>query len=216
MSMVDRNRRDWFGAPPMAAPRAILFDMDGVLVRSEEIWFRVVEEAGRRFRGSPVTREEFAPTFGQGTRADIEVFGLSCTPEELDRFYLEYFRRNVDAIWVNPDAAPLLETLRARGIRVGVVTNTVTDLAEEILRVAKLRHLVDALSCADMVSNPKPAPDLVLHGLAALDVSADEAWVVGDSRFDREAARAAGVWFVGFGIDGDARVDALSALPALL
>jgi len=41
--------------------------MDGVLIRSEEAWLRVLEDAGRRFRGSPVTREEFAPTFGQGT-----------------------------------------------------------------------------------------------------------------------------------------------------
>ncbi|MBL8939307.1 MAG: haloacid dehalogenase, partial [Archangium sp.] len=59
--------------------RAVLFDMDGVLVRSEEVWFRVVEAAGVRFRNRAITREEFFPTFGQGTAADIPVFGLSCT-----------------------------------------------------------------------------------------------------------------------------------------
>ena len=57
--------------------RAILFDMDGVLVRSFEVWFRVVEEAGRRFRGRAITRGEFTPTFGQGTADDVPVFGLS-------------------------------------------------------------------------------------------------------------------------------------------
>lgn len=52
-------------------PEAVLFDMDGVLVKSEEAWFRTVEAAGVRFRGRPVTRAEFGPTFGQGTAADV-------------------------------------------------------------------------------------------------------------------------------------------------
>lgn len=37
--------------------------------------------------------EEFQPTFGQGTEADVRVFGLRCTPAELDRFYMEHFPR---------------------------------------------------------------------------------------------------------------------------
>lgn len=198
------------------APTAILFDMDGVLVRSEEIWFHVVEEAGRRFRGTPVTREEFTPTFGQGTRADLEVFGLRCTVPELDRFYAEYFRQHVDEVWVDPDAASVLQTLRARGLRLGVVTNTVTDLAEAILRTAGLRDHVDVVSCADQVPLAKPAPDLILHGLTAVGVDAAHAWVVGDSRYDQEAARAASVFFVGYGRDGDVTVQRLPELLPLL
>src|SRR5205085_1313853 len=69
-----------YGARRMTPPpTALLFDMDGVLVRSEDAWFRVVEEAGERFRGRPVTREEFTPTFGQGTEADLSQFGLRST-----------------------------------------------------------------------------------------------------------------------------------------
>src|SRR5687767_3280690 len=73
------------------AVKAVLFDLDGVLVKSEEAWFRTVEESGRRFRGRPVSREEFDPTFGQGTAADVEVFGLRCSTSELDAFYVEQF-----------------------------------------------------------------------------------------------------------------------------
>lgn len=193
-------------------PRAILFDMDGVLIRSEEIWFRVVEEAGRRFRGRAITREEFMPTFGQGTAADIPAFGLDCTTEELDAFYVETFGQHLGGVWVDPDAAAVLRALRGRGIRVGVVTNTVSPLAEQVLRAAGLRDLVESLSCADMVARAKPAPDLVEHGLEALGLSAEQVWMVGDSRFDREAARAAGVRFVGFRIEGDLRIESLPAL----
>lgn len=194
------------------APKAILFDMDGVLIRSEEIWFRVLEEAGRRFRGRPVTREEFLPTFGQGTAADREVFGLQCSVEELDRFFVQTFSQHVDGVWVDPEAAPLLDALAAHGIRRGVVTNTVTTLAAQVLTAADLQRRVQSVSCADLVEKAKPAPDLVRHGLAALSVTADEAWMVGDSRFDREAAHAAGVFFVGYRMDGDARVDSLAEL----
>lgn len=195
-----------------AAPKAMLFDMDGVLIRSEEIWFRVLEEAGRRFRGTPVTREEFLPTFGQGTAADLSVFGFRCSVQTLDRFYVENFGEHLEGVWVNPEAAPLLDALAADGILCGVVTNTVLPLAEQVLQKADLRRRVRSVSCADLVEKAKPAPDLVHHALAALGVAAHDAWMVGDSRYDREAARAAGVHFVGFGIDGDERVDTLAQL----
>src|SRR5690606_19902423 len=130
------------GSPPVSArtaprPVGILFDMDGVLVESTETWFRAVEEAGRRFRGRPITREEFLPTFGQGAEGDVEVFGLSCTPEALDAFYLAYFVEHAaGSIWVDPSAAQVLRALKDRGIRRSVVTNTMALLAERILRAA--------------------------------------------------------------------------------
>jgi phosphoglycolate phosphatase/AHBA synthesis associated protein len=193
-------------------PGAVLFDMDGVLVRSEEAWLRVLEDAGRRFRGSPVTREEFAPTFGQGTAADVSVFGLRCTPAELDAFYVEHLPRYAGEVWVNPDARELLETLAARGLRRAVVTNSVSPLARALLGAAHLLEFFEVLACADLVANSKPAPDLVLYALGRLGVAPGSAVMVGDSRFDRGAAQAAGVRFVGLGLDGDARIERLGEL----
>jgi HAD superfamily hydrolase (TIGR01509 family) len=196
-------------------PSAVLFDMDGVLVRREEAWLRVLEDAGRRFRGSPVTREEFAPTFGQGTAEDVRVFGLRCTPAQLDAFYVEHLPRHADAVWVNPDARGVLETLAARGVRRAVVTNSVSALARALLGAAHLLDFFEVLACADLVENAKPAPDLVLYALARLGVEPGAALMVGDSRFDRGAAQAAGVRFVGLGLDGDARIERLGELPRL-
>jgi phosphoglycolate phosphatase/AHBA synthesis associated protein len=193
-------------------PRAVLFDMDGVLVKSEEVWFRAVEQAGVRFRGRPITREEFFPTFGQGTAADLEVFGLSCTAAELDAFYVTEFVRHLDAMWVNPDAAPLLDRLRAAGVKTALVTNTVGPLAAKILAAARLEGQFDSLATADRVAQAKPAPDLVLLALRETGATPPTAWMVGDSRFDRQAAHAAGVHFVGFGTEGDRRIERLSDL----
>ncbi|AKJ07950.1 phosphoglycolate phosphatase/AHBA synthesis associated protein [Archangium gephyra] len=197
-------------------PSAVLFDMDGVLIRSEEAWLRVLEDAGRRFRGSPVTREEFAPTFGQGTAEDVRVFGLRCTPAELDAFYVEHLPAHAGDVWVNPDARGLLESLAARGLRRAVVTNTVSTLARTLLGAARLLDFFEVLACSDLVAQAKPAPDLVLYALGRLGLPPEAAVMVGDSRFDRGAARAAGVRFVGLGLDGDARIERLGELLPLL
>jgi HAD superfamily hydrolase (TIGR01549 family) len=190
--------------------------MDGVLVRSEPVWQRVVEEAGVRFRGRAITAAEFAPTFGQGTRADIELFGLDCTAMELDRFYFERFTAHADLVWVDPEARDVLEGLAKRALRVAVVTNTMTPLAHGILAAARLTDLVEVVACADQVPLAKPAPDLVHHALAGLGVHAGEAWMTGDSRYDREAAFAAGVSFVGYRQEGPRRVERLGELLALV
>jgi len=186
--------------------------MDGVLLKSEEAWEHVVAAAGEHFRGRPVTREEFQPTFGQGTEADVRVFGLRCTPAELDAFYIEHFARYARHVWVNPQARGLLETLGARGLGRAVVTNTVSALATPLLRTANLTDCFESVACADLVARSKPAPDLVLYALEKLGVAASEALMVGDSRYDRGAAGAAGVRFVGLGLDGDARIEQLGEL----
>jgi phosphoglycolate phosphatase/AHBA synthesis associated protein len=195
------------------AYEAVLFDMDGVLVKSEEAWFRTVEAAGVRFRGRPISRGEFAPTFGQGTAADISAFGLSCSPEVLDAFYVEEFPRHLADVWVTPEAQPLLDGLARRGVRLGLVTNTVGPLARVILQHARLAAPFGSLATADRVARAKPAPDLVLLACRELNVSPARAWLVGDSRYDRAAARAAGVTFVGLGLDGDRRLERLADFP---
>ena len=73
------------------------------------------------------------------------------------------------------------------------------------------RHLA-VRATSDRVVHAKPAPDLVLLACRELGVAPAEAVLVGDSRYDREAARAAGAGFVGLGIDGDTRIERLGEL----
>jgi phosphoglycolate phosphatase/AHBA synthesis associated protein len=197
-------------------PAGILFDLDGVLLRSEEVWFRLVEEAGRRFRGTPITRREFTPTFGQGTEADVKGFRLSCAPAQLDRFYAENFQRYAGDVWVDPEARPTLEALAKRKVRRAVVTNTTTSLAGSLLARAELLDLVEMVACADQVTRAKPEPDVLFHALKGLGLQPADAWMVGDSRFDRMAAEAAGVRYVGLRMEGAMRVESLSQVLALL
>lgn len=197
----------------MIMPKAVLFDLDGVLVKTEEAWFRVVSQSGVRFRGGKaVTRKEFAPTFGQGTEQDIVVFGLSCTREELDAFYELEFLRHLGTVWVNPDAQPLLEELKKRGVQTALVTNSVIKIARALVERAEVNTLLDVLATADRVKKSKPSPDLVELALKDLGVAPEDAWFVGDSRYDRGASEAAKVKFIGLGIDGDVRIERLAEM----
>jgi phosphoglycolate phosphatase/AHBA synthesis associated protein len=119
-------------------------------------------------------------------------------------------------MWVNPEAAPLLAELTRRGIARAVVTNTVGELTAKILERAGLLEHFSVRATSDRVAHAKPAPDLVQLACSELGVAPAEAWMVGDSRFDRGAAGAAGVHFVGLGLDGDARIEGLAGLLALL
>jgi phosphoglycolate phosphatase/AHBA synthesis associated protein len=146
----------------------------------------------------------------------VKGFGFTCTPAQLDKFYVENFHRYTSGVLVDPSARALLEAAAAAGLRRAIVTNTVSPLAKQLVERAELTSLVETISCVDHVPRAKPAPDLVLHALKSLGVEPNAAWMLGDSKFDRAAANAAGVKFIGLRIDGDARIESLDALMHLV
>src|SRR5262249_5152089 len=108
----------------------------------------------------------------------------------------------------------VIARLRSAGLRQALITNTPGPLAGEILRHAGLA--LDTIVGGTDVPAGKPAPDMVLEACRRLGVTPGEAAVVGDSRFDRDAAAAAAVRFIGLRLDGDARIERLSELWGLL
>jgi len=194
--------------------RAVLFDMDGVLLESYEAWFELLNAACGDLGYPPVTRDSYARIWGQGVDADAaNIFTRHSVPE-IERYYNENFRRFARSIAVHPEAASVFEALSKRRLRTAVVTNTPSPIAREVLAAAGLSP--GALVGGTDVARPKPAPDPVLRACEVLGVSTTSALLVGDSRYDREAAGAARVLFVGYRIDGDRRVERLSELLDLL
>ncbi len=194
--------------------RGVLFDLDGVLLDSYEAWFALVNATARDLGYPPVSREAFHAGWGQGLAADVESFFVRHDVAQIETHYRTHFAEHARELTVDPDAAPLLETLRRAGLRSAVVTNTPASIAGEILRAAGLRP--DVLVGGTDVPRAKPAPDMVLLACERLGVAAGEAILVGDTRFDREAATAAGVRFVGLRLEGDVKLERLSDVRALL
>lgn len=187
--------------------RAVLFDLDGVLVDSYRVWFHLVNAAARDLGYPAISPETFHSGWGQGIEADVE----SCFPRhsvaEIEVYYGDHFCDHLEHLGVVPEVPRVFETLRKRSLGTAVITNTPAPVAWDM--VNRAGGTPDVLVGGTDVPRAKPAPDMVLRACELLGIAAGDALVVGDSRFDLEAARAAGSCFAGLGIEGDICLDRL-------
>lgn len=196
-----------------AGPRGVLFDMDGVLIFSTEAWFGVYNDTLSHFGHPRIGREEFLSIFGNGTRADRATYMPERSVEEIDAAYRRFFAGRLGDIALNPEAVPALVRLRERGIRTSLATNTNRGLAEAILGRLGVSRLLSALACADEAGAGKPDPAVVRLAAERLALPLSDCVMVGDSRYDEEAARAAPVAFRGYRYGPAAtRIEALSEI----
>jgi methenyltetrahydrofolate cyclohydrolase len=194
--------------------KAVLFDLDGVLIDSHDAWFEVVNDAARSLGAPAITRERFRGVWGQGISADVQHLYPGRTHDDVAAAYARAMPARTASIAVNPDAATVLDALRSRGVRTACVTNTQPDLARAILEGTRLLSRFDVAESPRPGVREKPAPDMLLSALSRLGVAAADALMVGDSRYDEEAARAAGVAFLRF--DWRERGSLVGAVEAVL
>ena len=92
-----------------------------------------------------------------------------------------------------PETARVLESLRARGKRIGVVSGKKAYKIVNLLRANGLDGYPETVVGFDETERHKPFPDPILRGMSFFDVPKDETVYVGDSPNDAKAAEAAGV-----------------------
>lgn len=194
--------------------RAVLFDLDGVLVDSYEVWWSLMHQGTRELGYPELARSDFERMWGQGIEKDVE----HCFPRhgvpEIESYYEAHFLDHARHLRFDPEAARVLAALAAAGLGTALVTNTPAPLAREVLArgALALDHVVGGTD----VPRAKPAPDMVQRACGLLGVEPGEAVVVGDTATDAGAAAAAGVRFVGVRHPGEPRIESLAELPAVL
>jgi phosphoglycolate phosphatase/AHBA synthesis associated protein len=196
--------------------RAVIFDMDGVLVFSEDAWFAVYNETLVLFGHPPVPRAEFDSIYGNGAAADRDAYMPERTVAEIEAAYTRLFEDHLAEIRPNPEAKTVLSELGRRGIRTALATNTTAPLARRVLELHGLLPLLDATASADEAGAGKPDPAVVRLAAERVGVPLPECLFVGDSRFDEAAAAAAPVRFVGLGHGDGSRIERLRELLALV
>lgn len=92
-----------------------------------------------------------------------------------------------------PGVQATLEYLAANGFDIACVTNKPDRFTAKVLAGCKIEQFFSLLVCGDTLANRKPSPDQLLHAMAHYQRPASQSLMVGDSRNDIEAARAAGV-----------------------
>jgi HAD superfamily hydrolase (TIGR01549 family) len=99
--------------------------------------------------------------------------------------------RSAELTRLYPDTLAALEELGTRGTEMGMATNTSREAADYILRNLGLKEFFKVVVTRNDVPRLKPEPEMVSTAIAEMEGSVG--WLVGNSRFDAEAARRAGI-----------------------
>ena len=176
----------------------VLLDLDGTVIDSVALIRESHRHAVRTVLGEDWEDERLIANVGRPLLDQMAVFSPERS-EELYQVYREWNHANTAALLVAyPDIAEALRELRAAGRRLGIVTSKSRDavaLAWGVLPA--LPELFDVVMAAEDSSRHKPAPDPVLGALERLGAGPAGACYVGDSPFDIESGRAAGVTTIG-------------------
>lgn len=185
----------------MTALRAVILDVDGTLVDSNAAHAESWADVFRAF-GYAVTADQIRPFIGMGSdelmpRA-IGIERKSPLGQAMNARRKQIFHeRYLPTLKPLPGARQLLERMRAQDLFLVVATSAEAEELRSLLAVADVEDLIQAISDAKADVPSKPAPDLVLEALRRAHVSPDEALMLGDTPYDLEAARRAGVRLIG-------------------
>ncbi len=181
-------------------PKAVIFDVDGLLVDSDDLTFVVVQDALRHDFNKRLTKHVFSQYFGLTrhyfTEAISEHYGLA----KHERQLFAEIRNNLhyEAVQLKPGASALLTYLEANGVPMGLATNGVPGSLSAKIDHLEIKPFFQEIILANEVPHPKPEPDIYEAMAKRLMLSVHELLVLEDSQVGVEAAVAAGcdVYFV--------------------
>jgi HAD superfamily hydrolase (TIGR01509 family) len=180
-----------------ARERAVIFDVDGTLVDSNDAhaaaWQQALEDFGIARDLADVRRligmggDKLLPAL-TGISSESEQ-GKRIVERRGQRFRDEY----LPTLRPFPEVRALLARLAADGFRIGVASSAKEDELKALLDVAGVADLIFRQTSSDDVESSKPDPDAVHAALAKLHVPSTAAVMIGDTPYDVEAAKRAGV-----------------------
>jgi membrane protein len=177
--------------------KAVLFDIDGTLVDSNDQHIRTWAEVFDR-EGVALGRQVIHDQIGKG--ADMLVPALlpdadDDAAERLGEAHGAIFKdKYLQTIRPFPGAHDLLARVHASGRRVVLASSASSAELEHYATLLEAGELIAATTSADDVANTKPAPDIFAAALDKLaPLRADEVLVVGDTPYDLEAAARCGI-----------------------
>jgi len=176
---------------------AVIFDLDGTIVHSEDNYF-LADKVFVESHGGIYTDQDRERFTGMGSKPFVELIkselGLKNTVQDLliekDEAYLKIARGNTQAF---PEMVKLIKALVLQGVPLAVASGSSLHVIEETLTMVGLRQNFDHLVSSESVAHPKPDPHVFLEAAQRMKVNPLNALVLEDSPYGIEAAKAAGM-----------------------
>jgi len=181
--------------PSLAELSAVLFDVDGTLIDSNaahaDTWARALSE-----HGIARTAAQMRPLVGMGSDHLFPIVGLE---EASDRARAvvqrkkELFAERLPGLQPTPGARALVAHLRDQRKAIVIATSADDDEMDALLQQAGVGDLIPARTSSDDADRSKPDPDIVTAALHRAGAAPDRSVMIGDTPYDVEAARSAGI-----------------------
>lgn len=206
----------------MRKVKAILYDMDGVLIDARDWHYEALNLALTPF-GMPISRDEHLGTFdGLSTRQKLEIlYRARGMPRGLHAFINALKQKHTQAL-IAAHCRPvfhhryMLARLSRENFRLAMCSNSVRESVDAMARQASIDEFFEFTLSNEDVKNPKPAPDIYLEAMRRMGCAPDECLVVEDNANGIAAARAAGAHVLMVGDPDDVTYDrVMGALRAI-
>ncbi|PIP86854.1 HAD family hydrolase [Candidatus Campbellbacteria bacterium CG22_combo_CG10-13_8_21_14_all_36_13] len=178
--------------------KAILFDLDGVLVNMPDGHYEALNMALSLF-GSTINRDEHEHVFnGLPTRKKLKKMEamerLPIGLIELINGIKQKYTKEIIPKYCVPDYSKiiLLQQLKKRGFLLGCCSNSIKETLHIMLKSAQIFDFFDLIIGNDEVKEPKPHPEMYLSAFKILNLKPDECIIVEDSPHGIESAKASG------------------------
>jgi HAD superfamily hydrolase (TIGR01549 family) len=186
--------------------KAVLLDVDGTLIESNDAHARAFEHAFRE-SGHTFPFEDVRRLIGMGgdnllpTLANIP--SDSSEGKHISHRKKDFFNQEFDSIKPQPGAKALIEMLKRQHFKVAVASSCSSAELDKFLGIIGVdKGILDSYTTSDDIDSSKPDPDVVHESIKRLQVDPSEAIMVGDTPFDVEAAAKAGVASIVFRCGG--------------
>jgi len=196
--------------------KAILFDMDGVILDSHDAWFYIFNKSLDKFEKKNIDLKEFdecvwAKAFEKTCQKyfTVPIFDVRKYYAEI---YPDFKQRTKPMI----NAEEALSKLRKKGLKLAIVSNTQKKVVKQALADVNLAGFFDLFLGGDSVEKGKPEPDILLKALELLKLNKEDVLFIGDTIWDKMAAENADIKFVGFKLDAKKRIEDLKELVELI
>lgn len=178
--------------------KAVIFDMDGVLIEAKDWHYEALNRALQLF-GYEISRYDHLTTYdGLPTSKKLEMLSLECgLPRELHAFINEMKQAYTMEI-VYAQCKPrfvheyALSTLKSMNYKLAVASNSIRHTVEVMMQKARLDGYLDQMLSTNDVSRSKPDPEIYLTAIARLGFNPKECLIIEDNENGIKAANASG------------------------